>query len=177
MAAAVPIVTAMTHYQSILTSLPLPGQGGSVLNAVVKPPPAESDQLDPMAYIWPTTGPEKRLAVPRPLQGTPGTGSNQAGQKLMTHAIDIYVLWFQDQDGPDPDMGFLIIMDAILDALRCSTDGVTVQDPVTFRWSTLFAVGEAMTYDVGVPMATTRDQRILEYRGRVAAPCKEEFQA
>jgi hypothetical protein len=171
-----PIWTALNHVESILANLPLPGSGGSTLATFIRPPDPESDQSLPHAYVWPGRGTEMRESVPRPQQGTPGTGSTQAGWKQKHHMVDVWVTWFQDQDDPTPDASFPVIMDAIEDALRCSTDPVKVQDPVTFRWSQLFATGEDMDYDIGLPRAT-RDQRILRYDGKVSLTVKESFQA
>lgn len=171
-----PILTAQAHIVSLLTDLPLPGQGGSVLQADVVPLDPDTDQVRPHAFIWPADGPEARQSLPRPQKGTPGTGSTQAGWKEMAHHFDIWLTWFQDQGDPTRDTSFPVIVDAVMDALRCATDPVQVQDPETFRWSTLFAIGEQMTYSIDPPRST-RNMRELRYDGRVSLTAKEAFQA
>ena len=171
-----PILTALTHIQQLLDGYPLPGTGGSTLIAVIEPPDPQVDQVNPVAYVWPTEGPENRESLPRPQNGTPGTGSTQAGWKHMGHNVDVWVKWFKDQGDPTPGLSFPTIMDAVMDAIRVSTDGIMLQDPVTFRYSQLYAVGERMKYDIATPMAT-KDQRTLEYNGLVRVTFDESFQA
>lgn len=171
-----PITTALTWVKQQLAGLPIPGME-LTLDATVDPYDPQVEQVNPTAYIWATTGPEKRQSMPRPATGTPQTGSTQAGWKEMDHHVDIFVIWFRQHGDPFPDIAFPVIMDAIEDALRCSQDPVTTQDPVTYRYSQLYGLGENMTYDMAPPEHTTADQRTLIYRGRVLGPVHEEFQA
>jgi hypothetical protein len=171
-----PIVTVLTQVYAILNGLSLPGTGGSTLEAHIDQPDPQTDQVNPQAYIWPPTGHEFRQSVPRPQQGTPGTGSVQAGEKQMSHMVEVTLFWFHDP-GDTPDIAFPTILDAVMDALRCTTDPVLVQDPVTFRYSQLFGIGEKMSYDCAYPEATTADQRTLLYRAKVMATVSEEYQA
>ena len=171
-----PILTAQTHLVTVLNALPLPGQGGSTLIAQVVPNDPNTDQSQPYAFIWPSAGGEFRQSVPRPAQGTPGTGGTQAGWKQKTHNFNVWVTWDQDQGDPTRDTSFPVIMDAIEDALRCTTDPVQVQDPETYRYSTLFAIGERLQYSIDPPRSLA-DQRMLRYDGRVQVSVSEEFQA
>jgi hypothetical protein len=171
-----PILTAQCHLVSILTGLPLPGFGGSTLQVFVIPPDPETEETEPTAYIWPATGPEKRQTITRPQQGTPGTGGTNAGWKEMEHHFDVFLTWFQFYGDVLPDQSFPVIVDAVMDAFRCTTDPVLVQDPVTFRYSQLYAIGEKMDYEIAVPMSTAQ-QRTLKHGARVTVNVGEEFQA
>lgn len=172
-----PILTALSYMRQLLYDLPLPGNGGSTLEVVVTPPDPAANQTGPYAYLWASKGPELRQSVPRPYKGTPRTGSTEAGWKEMTHTIHVWVIWFQDQGDTQPDFAFPIIMDAVLDAVRVSPDPVyNVQDPETFRYSTLFKIGEAMTYEIS-PVRTVASQRLMRYDGMVTLTVCEEFQA
>jgi len=170
----VPILTAQTWIYNVLSGMPLPGNTGP-LQAFVTPPNPETDQLDPHCYIWPSTGSEARESLPRAPE--PGLGTTQSGWKAMTHQIDIYLTWFDDDSDPDPDISFPVIIDAVMDALRTTQDPVTQTDPVTGRYSQVYATGERMSYDVAAVRGTTADQRILRYDSRIVARLMESFQA
>jgi hypothetical protein len=171
----VPLVTATQWLLAVLDQLPLPG-GQGTLQAFVTPPNPEEDELNAHAYIWPSSGSEARESMPR--AGTPVTGNTTSGWKTLTHQIDIWVTWFDDTDNDQtPDLSFLTITDAVMDALRTTNDPVTRQDPVTLRYSQLYATGERMTYDVATVRGTTADQRLLRYDSRIAARVLEDMQA
>jgi len=172
-----PITTALTHVHSLLENLSLPGFGGSTLLAVIDPPDPETEQQNAVAYVWPTAGDEKRQSSPRPQQGTPGTGSTQAGHKQMEHRVDVWLIWWRDQGDLTPSISFPVIVDAVMDAMRCSLDAAyNLQDPVTFRYSTLFSIGEKMAYEIAPPR-TALNQRSMVYEGLVRVIACEEFQA
>ena len=171
-----PILTTITHIRQILQDLPLPGTGGSVLQVVVTPPDPAVDQEGPYAYVWADKGPELRQSLSRPYQGTPRTGSTEAGWKCLDHVVNVWLVWFQDQDDPTPDDSFPIIVDAVMDAFRVAIDpAYNVQDPVTFRYSTLTAIGEKMEYEIS-PVRVVASQRLRRYDAIVTIHVNEEFQ-
>jgi hypothetical protein len=170
----VPILTAQTWVYSILNGMPIPGNA-TPLEVFVTPPNPEEDQLDPHVYVWPSTGSEGRQSLPR--APVPNLGTTQSGWKTMTHQLDIWTVWFQDDSDPTPDASFPVIVDAILDVLRSCQDPVMLSDPVTGRYSQIYGTGERLSYDVAVPRGVNADQRILRYDARIAARILEDFQA
>ncbi len=169
-----PILTAQTWVYSVLNGMPLPGNA-TPLQVFVTPPSVEEDQLDPHAYVWPSTGTESRESLPR--AGVPDVGTNLSGWKQMWHSFDIFLVWFDDDSDPEPDISFPVIVDAVMDALRTCQDPVTQTDPVTGRTSQIYATGERLNYDISPVRGTTADQRIYRYDARILAKVGEEFQA
>ncbi len=171
-----PIVTATQWLLQVLDQMPLPGNAGSPLQAFIAPPNPEEDQLDPHAYIWPSAGAESRQSVPR--APVPNVGTTQSGWKDEMHSVDVWVSWFQDGDhDPQPDISYLAVVDAVMDALRTTVDPVLLFDPVTGRMSQIAGTGERMNYDIATPKGTDADQRILRYDSRIVVRLMENFQA
>lgn len=169
-----PIVTVTQWVYSTINGMPLPGNTGP-LQAFITPPNPEEDQLDPHANIWPSAGTEKRQSLPR--APAPVVGTTTSGWKTMPHSIDIWLYFFMDDSDPTPDLTFLTVIDDVMDALRTTQDPVLLADPVTGRYSQIYATGERMTYDVSPVRGTTADQRTLRWDARVVAPILEDFQA
>jgi len=169
-----PIVTATQWVLSLLNGMPLPGNTGP-LEAFITPPSVEDNQEDPHAYIWPSTGSENRESIPR--AGVPGVGTNQSGWKTMSHQVDVFLVWFGDESDQTPDLTFLTVLDAVMDALRTCTDPVTQADPVTGRTSQVYATGERMTYDVAPVRGTSADQRVFRWDARIMARVLEDYQS
>jgi hypothetical protein len=169
-----PIVTATQWVYNVLNGMPLPGNTGP-LQAFITPPNPEEDQLDPHAYIWPSAGSESRESLPR--SGVPVVGTTTSGWKTLTHNVDIWISWFQDDSDPTPDLTFLAVTDDVMDALRTTQDPVLLADPVTGRYSQIYATGERMGYDVSTVKGTTADQRILRWDSKIAARVLEDFQS
>jgi hypothetical protein len=168
----VPLLTVQTWVYSVVNGMPLPGNA-SPLAVFVTPPNPEEDQVDPHCYVWPTTGSEARQSIPR----APGPNSplSQSGFKQDTHSIDLWLTFFDDDSDPTPDFSFPAIVDAVMAALRTCKDPVTLADPVTGQYSTVFGTGERMTYDLAIPRGVGADQRILRYDARITARVSEEF--
>lgn len=154
--------------------MPLPGNTGP-LQAFVTPPNPEEDQIDPHAYIWPSAGSEQRESLPR--AAGPNLGLNQSGWKCMTHNIDVWLVFFDDDSDPTPDFSFPLVVDAVMGVLRTTQDPVTQADPVTGMISQIYATGERMSYEIAAVRGPAADQRILRYDARIAARIMEEFQA
>ena len=171
-----PLVTATQWLLLVLDQMPLPGNGGQVLQAFITPPNPEEDQLDPHAYIWPSAGNESRQTVPR--APVPVVGTTTSGWKEIMHQVDVWLTWFQDGDhDPDPDISFPVIVDAVMDALRTTADPILLTDEVTGRYSQVAGTGERMNYDVAIPKGADADQRILRYDARILVRLMENFQA
>ena len=169
-----PILTAQTWVYSILNGMPIPGNN-TPLEVFVTPPNPEEDQLDPHVYLWPSTVSEARESLPR--AGVPNLGTTQSGWKQMWHSIDCWITFFDDDSDPTPDFSFPVIVDAVMDVLRTCQDPVMLTDPVTGRYSQVFATGERLTYDIAIPRGVNADQRILRYDARIAARVGESYQA
>jgi hypothetical protein len=171
-----PIVTCQTVVLNLLVNLPIPGPDGATLNTFVTPLNPQDDVLQPTALIWPGRGGEHRESVPRPYQGTPQTGSTEAGWKQHEPRVSVFLTWDQDPDDPAQDVSFPLIVDAVMDALRCATDPVKVQDQVTYRWSQVSGVGEKMDYEIAYPRYLA-PQRLRRYDAEITVMMTESFQA
>ena len=170
-----PLVTVSQWVLVVLNGMPLPANTGT-LQAFVTPPNPEEDQLDPHAYIWPSSGSEHRESIPR--AGAANAGTNQSGWKTLTHQIDVWLTWFDDNDhDPNPDISFPAVIDAVMAALRTTQDPVLLPDPVTGLNSWVYATGERMTWDFAGVRGTDADQRILRYDARILARILEDIQA
>jgi hypothetical protein len=142
--------TAQQYIQSLLDDLPLPGTGTPNLNAVITPPDPNVQAEIPTAYIWPTKGTESRnpgLGGTIPRNTGPGTPS---GLKPLEHELDIFVVYFGQDDDTESDTLFPGIVEAIMQALRTSPDPMQQQDPYTGVVSTFVDVGEHMSWEVTI---------------------------
>ena len=171
-----PIVTATQWLLLVLDQMPLPGNGGQLLQAFIAPPNPEEDELDPHAYIWPSSGAESRQSVPR--AAAPGLGVTQSGWKDELHHVDVFLTWFQDGDhDPNPDITYLSVVDAVMASLRTVADPVLLSDPVTGQLSQISGTGERMNYDIATPKGTDADQRLLRYDSRIVVRLMDSFQS
>lgn len=175
-----PIATVLRFIKSQVEQVQppgLPGVNGPLATYVAPPDPDESGIA--RAYVWPATGREKRLAIPR------NTGPRTpAGWKSETHQVMVWPLWFDDLDRDRlADINFPGMVDAIMDALRTCVDpvedpaqGTMAQDPFTGRESAILNAGEEMSYDI-TTLRSTADQRIVIFQGAIRVPVVEYFQA
>ena len=161
------------YIQSLLQGLQPPGDTGvnGPIEALITPyDPDESGAA--RIYVWPSSGPESRLAWPR------NTGPNtSAGWKQTKHSLELFLTWFDDADAdPDIDINFPALIDFVMFTLRTCTDPAPVTDPLTGAFSWLLDIGEDMAYTY-VPPRSTADQRILRFDAKITCPVTEYFQA
>ena len=156
-----PLVTVQSFIQSLLDGLPMP-YGVPNAQAYITPPDPRINQKVPAIYIWPSDGQENRSAqlggtIPR------NTGPNtNAATKGIRHRLDVYVTWFSAGSGKRQDPIFPGIVDAIMFALRFSQPNPAyITDPNTNLTSTIYNVGEEMSYRVGID--STADERTKRY--------------
>lgn len=170
-----PLNTISTYVLSLLDGLPLPGPAGeSGSLACYITPPDPGDLMTPVCYLWPVTGDEARIAMPRAQAGSDIT---QAGWKRIIHKIELWITWLGAGEDPTSDVNFPAVVDAIMAALRPSPDPVPVTDPVTgVISSTVVGVAEEMTYEYSVVHAL-EDQRYLRYDARLTVTAWEVFQS
>lgn len=167
-----PLNTVHHYLKRLLDGVQVPGTAGT-LEAFITPPDPETEPT-PKAYIWGATANEQRTAMPRNLNGDPTT----AGWKQMDHLIDVWLVWFSDEetDAPDLDSAFPAVLDVVSKILRESQDPVQVSDPLTGQPSELLDVGEKMSTEM-YPPRSVADQRILRYDARFQLTIQEVFQA
>lgn len=155
-----PIVSAQVYIRNLLDGLAMPGNAPA-LAAYITPPDPNVDAATPAAYIWPADGEESRNPV---MGGTipraAFTGA-ASGFKPVEHALEIYMVWFGQDDDPDSDTWFPGMVDAVMAALRASPDPAIVTDPWTGVQSNLIDVGENMTYRITI--RALDDQRYNRY--------------
>ena len=141
--------TAQQWVQSLLDDLPLPGDGTANLSAVITPPdPNVETAAVPTAYIWPTRGIESRnsaMGGTIPRNTGPGTPS---GLKPLEHSLEIFLVYFGQDDDTESDTLFPGIVEAVMQALRTSPDPAQVSDPYSGVVSTFVDVGETMSWEI-----------------------------
>jgi hypothetical protein len=159
--------------QSILDGLEMP-YSKPAAKAFITPPDPRVQAKIPAIYIWPSDGDENRSAelggtVPR--NTGPGT---TAGTKGIMHRIDIYLTWFAANSGKQQDPIFSGMVDAVMYALRtCIPNPLQYQDPNSKLWSTIYNIGETMTYRTGVE--STADERYKRYDALITVNVWEIF--
>src|SRR5262249_14448203 len=94
---AVSQLAGLTYIHGLPDGFPAPGNPGALPAYIAGPDPDPPD--GPVAWIWPAPGDEKRRALPRNLNGQPGT----AGWKDSAQVIHIYLLYFLADEEPDAD--------------------------------------------------------------------------
>jgi hypothetical protein len=142
------IVATQVYLRGLLDGLVWPFTGVEALQAYITPPDPEVTANVPKAYIWPSRGDESRAVsrggtVPRAL-----TLGGPSGFKGVIHDLEVYLVWFGQDDDPDADNLFPGMADAVMAALRVSADPAVVADPYTGVESTLIDVAEQMTYQI-----------------------------
>lgn len=169
------IVAVQSFILSLLNGLPMP-YGVSNAQAYITPPDPRVKAKVPAIYIWPAEGRENRSAelggtIPR------NSGVNTpSGTKGVLHDMDVYVTWFSGGSGKPQDPIFPGIVDAIMFALRFSQPNpVQFQDPNTLETSTIYNVGETMTYRTGIE--STADERQKRYDALIVCSVWELFNA
>lgn len=167
------INSCQLYIQGLLNGLQPPGDTGigGPIEALITPYDPDESGLARI-YVWPSNGPEKRLAWPR------NTGPNTpAGWKQITHAMKLFMTWFDDSDADaNIDINFPALIDFVMFTLRTCQDPAPVTDPFTGTSWLLLNIGENMNYTY-VPPRSTADQRILRYDPKISMPVIEYFQA
>jgi hypothetical protein len=156
----------------LLNGLVVPGNRRT-LEAYITPEDPR-DEENPAAYIWPSQGTEERQAVPR--VGADIYNPLQAGWKTLTHDLDIWLTWFNDDSDTNADISFPAVVDVVMFTLRSTANPWVVIDPLTGLESQLIDVGERMTYRLAGVRATA-DQRWLRYDAQLTLTIIEELQS
>jgi len=169
-----PVNTVQQYLKTVLNGQLLPNDLGT-LEALITPPNPNDDAVNVTAYIWGSRADEGRRSVPRAQFGNAETG----GWKVISHEVDIWLVWFGAADDPDADQQFPTIIDATTAVLRNVVLLDQTQyavDPVTGQKSNLLNVGENLNWEYA-PVKATVDQRYLRYDARITCSLEEWFQA
>jgi hypothetical protein len=147
------------------------GESGALTCYITPPDPG--DLVAATGYIWPATGEEKRLTTPR----AGGPNVTQPGWKQITHRVELFLAWVGSSDDPAADTNFPSVIDAVMAALRPSSDEVQIVDPVTGVISSLLlGIGEEMSYQYAV-VHSLADQSYLRYDAKLTINVTEYFQS
>lgn len=168
-----PLNTVHAYMRDMLHGTQIPGSAGT-LEAFIAPPDPECEPT-PKAYVWGSNADEDRLASPRiPVSGD----ITQAGWKTQHHMLDVWLVWFSDEDSDigTIDVAFPAVMDIIAKVIRESPDPVKVTDPLTGMDSELLDIGEKMIMEM-YPPRSMDDQRIWRFDGRFQLRIEETFQS
>jgi hypothetical protein len=168
-----PLNTIHHYLKGLMDGTVVPGTAGTI-EAFIAPPDPETEPT-PKVYIWGATGKEERQAGPR----VPESGDlAQAGWKEFNHTVDLWLVWFSDEetDAPVMDYAFPAVVDILLKVLRESPDPVMVKDPLTGMDSELLDIGEEIDVEMYPPRAVS-DQRTLRYDAKMQLKIMEVFQS
>lgn len=169
------LVVTQSFLLSILNGLEMP-YNVPAAEAFITPPDPRVKAKVPAIYIWPSDGQENRsteLGGTIPRNTGPGTSS---GTKGLLHQMDVYITWFSANQGRQADPVFPGIVDTVMMALRYSQPNpAELTDPATGLTSTVYNVGEAMKYRVGIE--ATADERWLRYDSLLQVTCWELIRA
>lgn len=174
-----PVNSTLQHVKGLLDGATIPGNAGQRLEAFVSPPDPETRQINPHAYVWAARGPEKRNSGKR---STPPAGAPQynpimpAGWKLLTHTIEVYLTWFDDNRDPQIDSSFPLVIDITMAILRGCRMPMDLTDPATGLNCQLINLGEVLSYEY-VPVRSTASQRYQRQDALITAPVEEWIQA
>lgn len=160
--------TAQVYLKDLLDQLPMPNS--LTLQAFITPPDPVVDYVNPHAYVWPSTGEETRLTIPR--AAYPGAVS---GSKCIKHAVDVFIVWFSANDDPDADTWFPGMVDAVMTALRGTPTPADVRDIYTNAESQIINTGEIMTYKIVI--SAVEDERFNRYDALITVHLEEIFNA
>lgn len=168
-----PLVSVQSFMFSILDGLEMP-YGKPAAKAFITPPDPRVQARIPAIYIWPSDGDSNRSGelggtVPR------NTGPNtSSGTRGMMHRIDVYITWFSANSGKRQDPIFPGMVDALMYALMvCTPNPVEYVDPNSRLASTIYNIGETMTYKTGVE--STQDERFKKYDALITCNVWEIF--
>lgn len=171
-----PISTTQAYINDLLNGLVWPITNLPPLQSQITPPDPNVESNVPQAYIWPSRGNENRDprrggTIPR------ATGPNSpSGLKVQTHRLDVYLVYFMQDDDPDSDTLFPGMVDWIMEQLRLAPDTTpALLDPWTNRESYLIDIGEVMDYQITV--RALEDQRFNRYDGLITCVINEVFAA
>jgi len=168
-----PIASVLGYVASLLDNLPMPDSCPPMASYVIPPDP-NTETTTPSAYVWPSKFEEDRdpdkggRSMPR--NTGPGTFS---GVKIITHNVDIYIVWM----GANDDPLFPGIVDAAMMALRtCNPMPTMVPDPYVPGLTTqINDVGEVMTGEIYV--RALADEAFNRYDNLLTVPVIEEISA
>lgn len=174
-----PIMSTLSHVQSLLNGVSVSGNGGTVIEAFINPPDPETEQRNPHAYVWAARGPEKRNSgsrSPAPAGFAQHTPLAPAGWKILQHTVEVYLTWFDENIDPQIDSTFPLIIDLAMNVLRCCKMPMDIIDPATGISCQLINLGEQLSYEY-VPVRSTASQRLQRQDALITAPVEEWIQA
>jgi hypothetical protein len=155
-----PINSTQLYIKNLLQDLQMPN-GGYSLQVFITPLDPNTDASTPVLYVWPTSGDETRNpARGGTLPRAKGMGL-ASGFKVIEHTMDLFLVWFGDQDVPEADTWMPGFIDCIMWVLRTSPDPVTIVDEYSGTVSQLMDLGENLRYHSTVEAVS--DQRYNRY--------------
>ncbi|HUN38473.1 MAG TPA: hypothetical protein VMU95_41310 [Trebonia sp.] len=175
-----PISSTLAHVNSLLDGASIPGNAGVRLESFISAPDPETTQKNPHAYVWASKGPEKRNSGKRntPPAGAPQPtpASTNSGFKILNHNLEIYLTWFNDNRDPQINASFPLVVDLVMNILRCCKMPMDLVDPATGINCQLINLGEVLNYEY-VPTRSTASQRMQRNDALITAPVEEWIQA
>jgi len=169
-----PLVAAQSFVAGLLQGLVPPGGTGlaAPIDALITPhdPDVNPDGIA-RVYVWPATGPGKRIAMPR----NSGPGYTTAGSRQIRHDLQVFLVWMDSPEDPDADINFPLLIDYVWKVLETSPSPSLYTSPDTGDQSQMVNLGEEMSYDF-VPPRTLEPQMMRRYDARIRCSLLEIYQ-
>ena len=142
-----------THIKSLLSGIPLPYNYPNLVTYITPPNPGKLP--GPAAYVWVTTGSNKRQTAPRGF-----------GFRKTDWSVSIWLMCPGSATDPDADTKFASVIDTVVEALVTATMPITVTDPVSGLEYQVLAIGEKFTVQQA-PVHALADQRLFMYEAMI----------
>lgn len=142
-----------THVKSLLDGLELPYTYPNLVTYITPPNPGKLP--GPAAYVWATTGSNRRQTAPR-----------GPGFRRTDWSVSIWLMAPGIGTDPNADTKFASVIDTVIDALVTATMPIMINDPVSGAQYQMLALGEEFTVQQS-PVHALADQRLLMYEAMI----------
>jgi hypothetical protein len=151
--------TVQLHVQNLLNGLSIPNYQTPLVTYITPPNPGKLP--GPAAYVWATTGTNRRQTAPR-----------GAGFRMMTWDVSIWLMAPGLASDVNANTKFAGLIDTVTNALVTDTMPVMETDPITGLTFQLLAIGEDFNIQQS-PVHALADQRLLMYEALISLTIKE----
>ncbi len=151
--------TVQQHVKTLLNGLSIPNYQTNLVTYVTPPNPGKLP--GPAAYVWATSGVNRRQTIPR-----------GAGFRETVWSVSVWVMAPGLAADPMADTKFAGLIDTIINAVVTDTMPIMETDPISGQTFQLLSIGEEFTVQQS-PVHALADQRLLMYEALIDLTVKE----
>lgn len=151
--------TVQVHVKNLLNGLTIPNYQTPLITYITPPNPGKMP--GPAAYVWATSGQNRRQTAPR------GSGFRQ-----VDWTVSIWLMAPGLANDPLSDVKFAGLIDTVINALVTDTMPIMEVDPVSGLPFQLLAIGEEFQIQQS-PVHALNDQRLLLFEALIELSVKE----